>query len=312
MKPHRLTGSFVAMVTPFNKNGTVDFAAFRTLLDFQRRNKTSAVLIMGSTGEVSMLSNEERRLIIHETAKMKTQDMPIFYGCSGNNTASTIEWLKLAKDNGADGAILSAPSYICGSNEDIEKYFLDVADTTDLPLGIYNNPPRVKTDLHWDSLLRIFRHPNYVVHKESTTRVGQVAQVIAGRPDVSIMCCDSPNLGLVVPTMSLGGHGTANMTGNIAPAELANISIPWAKATDAENFRNGYLKLLPLLHFTYSAINPVAVKSLMKMMGLPVGELRLPLRSLEHEQLARGVRIVQELELDKRYGLKMKELDHAA
>ena len=149
---------------------------------------------------------------------MKTARMPIFFGCTGNNTESTIANVRFAKDNGADGAILAAPAYICAPEDDIERFFLDVADATDLPLGIYNNPPRVKSDLHWDHLLRIFKHPNYVVHKESTARVGQVAQVLAGKPDVSVMCCDCPNLGLVVPTMSLGGHGTANMTGNIAPA----------------------------------------------------------------------------------------------
>ena len=90
---------------------------------------------------------------------------------------------RFAKDNGADGAILAAPAYICAPEADIERFFLDIADATDLPLGIYNNPPRVKSDLHWDHLLRIFKHPNYVVHKESTARVGQVAQVLAGKPE---------------------------------------------------------------------------------------------------------------------------------
>ena len=197
---------------------------------------------MGSTGETSMLSPEEKKQIIVETAKMKTPRMPIFFGCTGNNTESTIANVRFAKDNGADGAILAAPAYICAPEDDIERFFLDVADATDLPLGIYNNPPRVKSDLHWDHLLRIFKHPNYVVHKESTARVGQVAQVLAGKPDVSVMCCDSPNLGLVVPTMSLGGHGTANMTGNIAPAELATISTPWTSYAEAESFKNAYLE----------------------------------------------------------------------
>jgi 4-hydroxy-tetrahydrodipicolinate synthase len=163
----------------------------------------------------------------------------------------------------------------------------------------------VKSDLNWDHLLRIFKHPSYVVHKESTARVGQVAQVLAGKPNVSVMCCDSPNLGLVVPTMSLGGHGTANMTGNVAPRELATISTPWASYADAENFRTTYLDLLPLLHFTYSAINPVAVKSLMKALGMPSGDLRKPLTNLEGEQLAKGVRIVRELGLDRQYGYQI-------
>ncbi|CDN51809.1 4-hydroxy-tetrahydrodipicolinate synthase family protein [Neorhizobium galegae] len=302
----KITGSFVALITPFDKSGAVDMGAFRELLSFHEANGTSAVLIMGSTGEVSMLSAEEKKKIIVETSKMKSAKMPIFFGCTGNNTDVTIENVKFAKDNGADGAILAAPAYICAPEADIEGYFLEVADATDLPLGLYNNPPRVKSDLHWDHLLRIFKHPNYVIHKESTARVGQVAQVLAARPDISVMCCDSPNLGLVVPTMSLGGHGTANMGGNIAPAEVAVMSRPWTSYVEAEGFRDNYLKLLPLLHYNYSAINPVAVKSLMKAVGLPAGELRRPLTGLEGEALAKGIRIVQDLGLDKKYGWKLQ------
>lgn len=308
----KITGSFVALITPFDKSGAVDIGAFRDLLSFHEANGTSAVLIMGSTGEVSMLSPDEKKKIIVETAKMKSAKMPIFYGCTGNNTDVTIENVKFAKDNGADGAILAAPAYICAPEADIESYFLEIADATDLPLGLYNNPPRVKSDLHWDHLLRIFKHPNYVIHKESTTRVGQVAQLLAARPDVSVMCCDSPNLGLVVPTMSLGGHGTANMSGNLAPAEVAVMSRPWESYAEAEGFRTNYLKLLPLLHFNYSAINPVAVKSLMKAVGLPAGELRRPLTGLEGEALARGIRIIQDLGLDKTYGWKIRPVSAVA
>jgi len=302
MAKMKLEGSFVALITPFNQDGSPDFTAFRELLAFQEAHGTRAVLIMGSTGEVSMLSPEERRTIIVETAKMKTGKMQLFYGCTGNNTDTTIDYLRFARDNGADGAILAAPAYICASEADIESYFLEVADATELPLGIYNNPPRVKSDLHWDQLLRIFKHPNYVVHKESTARVGQVAQVLRGAPDVAVMCCDSPNLGLVVPTMSLGGHGTANMTGNIAPAEMALISQPWTSPEVSETFRDAYLRNLPLLHYSYSAINPVAIKSLMRAVGLPAGSLRRPLTGLQGEPLQQGLRIVKALGLDQQYG----------
>lgn len=99
--------------------------------------------------------------------------MKIFFGCTGNNTDTTIDYVRYAQDNGADGAIIAAPAYICAPESDIESYFLEVADATDLPLGIYNNPPRVKSDLHWTSLLRIFKHPNYVVHKESSPARGR-------------------------------------------------------------------------------------------------------------------------------------------
>jgi 4-hydroxy-tetrahydrodipicolinate synthase len=298
----RIEGSFVAVITPFNSDGTIDYDGFRANLAFQAEHGTAAVLILGSTGEVSLLSREERHDVISRTVTMRSGPMKFFYGCTANNTAETIAMVKFAEAEGADGAILAAPSYIAASEADIERYFLEVADATDLPLGVYNNPPRVKTDLPTDSLLRIFRHPNFVVHKESTTRVAQVAQILAARPDVSVMCCDSPNLGLVVATMALGGHGTANMTGNIAPAEMAVMSTPWRGDAEARAFRETYLRLLPLLHFTYSAVNPVAVKSLMRALGLPAGDLRRPLTGLDERALAAGLNIIATLALHERYG----------
>jgi len=124
MTHERMTGSFVALITPFNADGSIDFEGFRTLLQFHADNGTRAVLIMGSTGEVSMLSPEERRQVISETVKMKTGALKLFYGCTGNNTATTIEYLQYAEKEGADGAILAAPAYICADEADIEAYFL--------------------------------------------------------------------------------------------------------------------------------------------------------------------------------------------
>jgi 4-hydroxy-tetrahydrodipicolinate synthase len=306
MAKMRVEGSFVAIPTPFDDDGTIDFGAFRALLEHQERNGTTAVLIMGSTGEPSLLSPEEKRKIVVETAKMKSGRMLVFYGCTGSTTDQVIESVRFARENGGDGAVVAAPPYVCGPVDDIEQFYREVADANDMPLGIYNNPPRVMTDLSWDHLLRLFRHPNIVVHKESTSRVAQVAQILAARPDVSVMCCDSPNLGLVVPTMALGGQGTANVTGNIAPREMAALSTPWASGEDAATFRATYLKLLPLMHFNYSAVNPVALKSLMRALGMPVGSLRRPLRNLEGDAVAAGVRLVQDLGLDLTYGYKSR------
>ena len=301
----RPTGSFVAMITPFNRDGSPDYGGFRTLLDFQERHGTGAVLIMGSTGEVSMLGTEERREIVEETMRFRTGAMQFYYGCTGNNTRTTIEHVRHAAAAGADGAIVAAPAYVCAPEADIERFFLEVADASDIPIGIYNNPPRVATDLSADAILRLARHPRIVINKESTARVGQIAKLAAGNPDLSLMCCDSPNLGLVVPTMSLGGHGTANMSGNIIPAEMAVISRPWKSREDAENFRRTWLEMLPLLHFTYSAINPVPVKSLMRAVGLPAGDLRRPLTGLEGAALTRGLDILAELGIDRKYGFTL-------
>jgi 4-hydroxy-tetrahydrodipicolinate synthase len=300
------TGSFVALVTPMNDDYSIDYAGFAALLDFQREAGTSAVLIMGSSGEVSMLAPEERHAIVRETMKHRLPEMPQWYGCTGPTTEATIAYVRQAAEEGADGAVVAAPAYICAPNADIVRFFLDVADASPIPIGIYNNPPRVKTDLGVEDVLTLAKHPRITVLKESTARVGQVGQVCAAKPDVSIMCCCSPNLGLVVPTMSLGGHGTANMTGNIIPAEMAVISTPWGDdGAQALRFRAEYLRCLPMLHFVYSAINPVPVKSLMRAVGLPAGPLRRPLSGLDRPALARGLDIVRDLRLDRRYGYRI-------
>lgn len=297
-------GSFVALVTPMNEDGSVDYEGFRTLVDWHAENGTTALLIMGSTGEVSMLTPEERREIVRQTLTMRRPGISLWYGCTGNNTDATIDNVRYVAAEGADGAIVAAPSYICADNEAIEDYMAEVLDSADLAMGFYNNPPRVKTDLHWSNLLRLAAHPNMVVLKESTTRVGQVAQVCAAAPDMSIMCCCSPNLGLVIPTMALGGHGTANMTGNIIPREMAVISTPWRNEGDAFACRAAWLENLPVLHFAYSAINPVAVKTLMRAIGLPSGPLRRPLQPLPEPALRQALEMVSRLGLNRRYGFR--------
>ena len=312
MAKRRIEGSFVALITPMNADGSVDFEGFRTLFDFQEKNGTSAVLIMGSTGEVSMLTPDERRQVISKTIKMKTGKMEFWYGCTGPSTEQTIGYVTYAGKEGADGAIIAAPPYICAPEEDITDYFLEVADASAIPIGIYNNPPRVKTDLPHTSILRLAEHPNILVNKESTARVGQIAQTVAGNPDMSLMCCDSPTLGLVVPLMSLGGHGTANMSGNLIPQEMVTISTPWKGWDDAMGCREAWLTNLQMLHFTYSVINPVAVKCLMQAVGLPAGPLRKPLKPIAPDHLTRGLDICRDLGLDSKYGYTLSPMRSAA
>lgn len=305
-------GSFVALITPMNAEGSVDYEGFRTLLQWHEENGTEAILFMGSTGEVSMLSPAERKKIITETSKMNTGKMLFYYGCTGNNTATTIEYAKFAKHEGADGVIMAAPAYICADNDAITDYALEVLDSVDLAMGFYNNPPRVNTDLHWDNLLKLADHPNMVVLKESTPRVSQVARICAAKPDMAIMCCCSPNLGLVIPTMALGGHGTANVTGNIIPREMAVISKPWLSGEDAFACRKAWLDNLDMLHFAYSAINPVAIKSLIRAVGLPAGPLRKPLQSMSSAALDKGVRALIKSGAAQRYGFNTAKFSVAA
>lgn len=272
------------------------------MVDFQHEHGSRAVLIMGSSGEVSMLSTDERHAIVAKTLGYRRPGMEMWYGCTGSTTEATIDFVRQAAGEGADGAIVAAPSYIFASREDIVRFFLDVADASTIPLGIYNNPPRVGTDLHTEDLLTLAEHPNVLVLKESTRRVGQVAEIARNRPDLSLMCCCNPDLGLIVPTMALGGHGTANVTGNVIPRDLVTISTPWTGPEDARNFSEAYLRSLPMLSFAYSAVNPVPVKSLLGAVGMPAGPMRRPLNTLSGPALDRGLDLARDLELDRTYG----------
>jgi 4-hydroxy-tetrahydrodipicolinate synthase len=296
-----IKGSFVALITPFNNNGKVDFDGFKTLIDFQRSNDTSAVLIMGSTGEVSTLSIEEKQKIISKTLKYKNDEMLQLYGCTSNTTQGTIEMVKFAADEGADGAIITVPSYMVPSVEAAARYYIEVADASSIPIGIYNNPTRVGTDLPAEAIIKLADHPNIIIDKEAMGRTSQISKILAAKKDISLMCCDSPNLGLIIPVMALGGHGTANVTGNVAPQEMAIISKPWENFTDALGCRETYLRISPLLFFNYSSINPVPIKSLMNAIGLPAGDLRKPNLNMGSQALGLGIKIVKELRLDDKY-----------
>ncbi len=302
-----LTGSFVALITPFKEDGAPDIKGFGRLIEFQAKNGTSALLIMGSTGEVSLLSKEERHRIITETVTFKKHGLPLFYGCTANNTQETIAMVHYAARAGADGAVVTVPSYVYAPVDAALQYFLEVADASPIPIGIYNNPIRVGTDLPSEAILRLADHPNVVIDKEAMARPGQIAQILAAGKELSLMCCDSPSLGLVPAVMSLGGHGTANMTGNIAPREMAIISKPWKTLEDSIDFRKTYLKILPLIEFTYSKVNPVPVKSLARALGLPAGALRKPYLNMTGGALRTGLDIVNRIGLAQQYGYEIRE-----
>jgi 4-hydroxy-tetrahydrodipicolinate synthase len=300
-----IEGSFVALITPFNRDGKIDYDGFRTLIEFQSTNGTSAVLIMGSTGEVSALSVEERHEIISKTMKFKKNEMLQLYGCTSNTTQGTIDMVRYAAGEGTDGAIITVPSYMVPSVEDAVRYYIEVADASSIPIGIYNNPTRVGTDLSAEAIIRLADHPNIIIDKEAAGRPSQISKILAAKKDISLMCCDSPNLGLIPPVMALGGHGTANVTGNIAPQEMSIISKPWRSFEDAQVFRETYLKISPLLYFNYSRVNPVPVKSLMRALGFPAGDLRKPNLNMEGHDLGIGIQVVKDLGLAEKYQFRL-------
>jgi 4-hydroxy-tetrahydrodipicolinate synthase len=218
-----------------------------------------------------------------------------------NNTDETIEMIRFAGSEGADGAVLTPPAYVAIPETDAVTFYLECAEASSIPIAIYNNPTRVKTDLQAEHVIELAKHPRIALLKESCSRPLQIARILESGAEITVMCCDSPNLGLVVPTMALGGHGTSNMTGNMAPEEMAVLSKPWT-ADAPTQFREMHQRLLPLMMFNYSAGNPIPLKSLARALGMPSGEMRRPYRFLPEAATARGVAIMRDLGLIDKYG----------
>jgi 4-hydroxy-tetrahydrodipicolinate synthase len=295
----------VAIVTPFNADDSIDFGGFRELIRFHREHGTSALFFLGVAGESSVLTDQEHKQVIEQTIKLRPPGMPFFYGCTGINTKDTIRKVKVAEVAGADGAMITVPPNVGPDLDQAEAFFLAVADETSLQLGTFNNPARLLTDLQPEQLLRIFRHPNYVLHKEGTPRTGQIAQILRARPAISFLGDDCPDPDILATSMALGAQGTCNAAGNLAPAEMAALSTPWNGPDDVANFRELYFNMLPLITFLYSVRSPIAIKSLMEAIGLPAGKPRLPLRALGPESVRRGVEILTDSGLISKYGYAM-------
>ncbi len=282
----RPAGSWVAIVTPFADDGAVDYAAFRTLIDFQVAHNTDGLLLMGSTGEATSLSLAERREIIERVVPMAKGRVPMFVGTTAGNTSETVALSEFAAKSGADGLLLVVPPYVQPPQDGVYSHFKAVANAVNLPVAIYNNPSRVGVNIDPVTVARLAQIPNIVADKEAMGNVGQMAEVRRlTDPDFRLLCCDYPGYGLIMPTLALGGHGTANIAGNIIPQEMHDLSRPWESWADVTRTRELYFKYLPLLSALYSLSNPIAVKAALRLLGLPGGPVRPPLVELAGEKL---------------------------
>jgi len=299
-------GSWVAIVTPFNAAGELDLGVMRDLVDFQAANGTSTLLIMGSTGEPTTLTLDERKRVIREMAAYCKGKIHAFFGVTLGSTAMTIDLARYAQEQDADGIVIVVPPYLAPPQEAVFEYLVEVCSAVDISVGLYNNPARVVTNVDPGTIVRLFNTvPNLVADKEAMPSVGQLVQVIEGTQGrLPVLCCDAPVYGLVLPTLSLGGRGTANVTGNVHPRAVADMSKPWASWEDVENTRRIYFDILPLMEATYSAPNPVATKAMVRLLGFPVGPCRKPLPDPSPRIQEAMREVIARFELKQLYGLK--------
>lgn len=299
----RPSGSWVAIVTPFTQHGTVDYDGFCALIDFQVKHGTDGLLVMGSTGEATSLSLAERREIITQVVPVAKGRIPLFLGTTAGTTAETVALSEHAANAGADGLLLVVPPYIQPPQDGVYNHFKAVAEAVPLPIALYNNPSRVGVNIDAATIAKLAQLPNLVADKEAMGNVSQLAEVRRlTNPDFRLLCCDYPGYGLILPTLALGGHGTANISGNIIPEEMRALSQPWQGWNDVERTRKLYFEYLPLISALYSLSNPIAVKAALRLLGLPGGPVRPPLVELAGDKLANLAACIDKLGVREKYG----------
>jgi 4-hydroxy-tetrahydrodipicolinate synthase len=280
-------GSWPALVTPFTEEDEVDYGVLRRLVDFHAENRSNGILLLGSTSEATLLSAEERKMIIDEALDAARGRIPALCGVSASTTKATIENARYAREARADGGLIVQPSYIRPSQDALYNYFKDVAEAVDLPLVIYNNPSRTGVNVEAETLARLARLENIVALKEAGPNPYDVLRVVElTRGELNVLCCDCPQYALIFPVLASGGKGTSNVTGSIAPRELAEISKPWESYDDVLRSRELFFKYFPLMRMMYAETNPVPLKAALNMVGASVGRPRKPLTVLSEANTA--------------------------
>ncbi len=275
MKP--IVGSIVALVTPMQDDGSVDYAALRRLIDWHIAEGTDCIGVVGTTGESPTVSVEEHCEIIRVAVEHAKGRVPVMAGTGGNSTAEAIELSRFARQVGADCSLSVVPYYNKPSQEGIYRHFKAIAEAVDIPMVLYNVPGRTVADMQVETVLRLAQVPGIVGIKEASGQIDRAAWLIKQAPKgFSIYSGDD---GTAVALMLLGGHGNVSVTANVAPRAMHELCVA-AIAGDARAAAAIHLKLLPLHKFLFVESSPAPTKWAMARLGLCGAALRLPITPL--------------------------------
>jgi 4-hydroxy-tetrahydrodipicolinate synthase len=284
------SGAFTALITPF-KNGEVDLEALEDLVEFQIRQGVNGLVPCGTTGETPALTEEEDRLVIETAVHVSGGQAPVIAGTGSNSTDMAIKYTRMAEKAGADGSLQVAPYYNKPTQEGLFRHFAAIADSTSLPLILYNIPSRTSITLSAETVARLAEIPNIVGIKDSTLSVSMVSDVrrFCGE-DFTILSGDDP---MTLPVMSLGGNGVISVASNVAPAAVAEM----VRALNSEDFERGrelHYELFPLFRALFLETNPIPVKAAASLLGLCSDEMRLPLVPMSGENLLKLQKVMEE------------------
>ncbi|WP_312600753.1 MULTISPECIES: 4-hydroxy-tetrahydrodipicolinate synthase [Pseudomonas] len=285
-----ITGSMVALVTPMDAQGHLDWSSLTKLVDFHLTEGTNAIVAVGTTGESATLDVEEHTEVIRRVVKQVAGRIPVIAGTGGNSTREAVDLTQSAKDAGADACLLVTPYYNKPTQEGLYQHFRHIAESVAIPQILYNVPGRTACDMLAETVERLSTVPNIVGIKEATGDL-QRARDILDRVSSDFMLYSGDDA-TAVELMLMGGKGNISVTANVAPRDMSELCAA-ALRGDAETARALNEKLMPLHKNLFIESNPIPVKWALHEMGMMPEGIRLPLTWLSprcHEPLRQAMR----------------------
>lgn len=273
------TGAAVAIVTPMNNDGSVNYEKLAELIEFQINGSTDAIVICGTTGEASTLTDEEHLECIRFTVEKTAGRIPVIAGTGSNDTAYAVEMSKDAEKAGADALLLVTPYYNKTSQRGLAAHFTAIADAVNIPVILYNVPARTGCKIEINTYKELSKHRNIIATKEACGDISFIAQ-LAAETDLDIY---SGNDNQVVPIMSLGAKGVISVASNIIPKQMHDMTA-FALNGDFKKAAEMQLKYLGIMKALFCDVNPIPVKEALNLMGKETGECRLPLIKMEQSK----------------------------
>ena len=270
----KLQGSIVALVTPFHEDGSVNFEKLGELLEFQIRNSTDGILVLGTTGESSTMTHEEDDAVMEYTLKTVNHRVPVIAGSGSNDTATMLMKSKKYADMGADAVLAITPYYNKANEEGMIRHFTTTADAISCPVILYNVPGRTGCSLSVSAVERLSKHPNIIGIKEASGNISYAMSISRYLSDDFVMF--SGNDDMIVPILSIGGSGVISVFANTNPKECHDLVAKWMEGDNAGSLAIQQ-KYLDYIHALFCEVNPIPVKEAMNLMGMQVGGYRLPL-----------------------------------
>ena len=273
-------GLSIAMITPFTADDKVDVEALERNTEFLINAGVACLVPVGTTGECPTLSHEEHELVITTVVRAAAGRVKVMPGTGSNSTKEALRLTRWAEKMGADATLQVAPYYNKPTQEGLYQHFKTLADAVDLPMCIYNIPGRTGRNVEPETIIRLAEHPNVQMVKEATGQMDQASRILA-ETDLTVLSGDDS---MTLPHMAIGAKGVVSVVGNIVPKDMVALCNAVLNS-DLETARALHFKTFQLCRDMLGlATNPIPIKAAMRMLGMDLGSLRLPLTTLEPKQ----------------------------